>query len=91
MAPSTVFTEQWPTKWKTRRLFKTIVYSMSMDRRRKNVNGCAGVVLALNGEALEGRNMNDDCALNRSQKRCFITFYSILFYSYTLTFAMLFA
>ena len=27
--------------------------------------------------------MNNDCALNRSQKRCFMMFYSVLFvYSY---------
>ena len=48
---------------------------------RKNVNGCVGVVLAVNGEAVESRNMSNDCALNRSQKRCFITFYLIFFYS----------
>ena len=41
------------------------------------VCGCAGVVLAVNGEAAEGRNMNNDNRLNRSHMRCvkFTTFY----------------
>ena len=30
-----------------------------------------GVVLAVNGKAVEGRNMSNFCALDRSQKRCF--------------------
>ena len=63
----------------TRRLFKTVVPYKGTER--KNVNGCVGVVLAVNGEAVESRNMSNDCALNRSQKRCFITFYLIFFYS----------
>ena len=53
------------------------------------MNRCVGVVLAVNAQAVEGRNVSNDCALNRYQKRCFSTFYSILFYSYTLTFVML--
>ena len=41
------------------------------------VCGCAGVVLAVNGEAAEGRNMNNDYRLNRSHMQCvkFTTFY----------------
>ena len=41
-----------------------------------------GVVLAVKVEAVESRNMRNDCALNRSQKRCFMLFYR--FYLYTL-------
>ena len=37
-----------------------------------------GVVLAVNGEAVEGRNTSNDCALNRSQKRSFMKFYYVL-------------
>ena len=32
------------------------------------------VVLAVNVEAVEGRNLSNVCALNRSQKPCFIMF-----------------
>ena len=39
------------------------------------VCGCVGVVLAVNVEAVEGRNRSNDCALNRS--RCFTSFYFI--------------
>ena len=56
-------------------------------RERKNKHGCVGVVLAVNGETLEGRDVSDVCALNRSQTRCFTMFYSVLFHFYTLTFA----
>ena len=42
-----------------------------------------GVVLAVNVEAVEGRNISNVCALNQSHKQCFLMFYSILFvYSY---------
>ena len=41
------------------------------------VRGCVGIVLALNGEVVEGRNMSNDYALNLSQKECFTPFYSI--------------
>ena len=37
-------------------------------------------------EAVEDRNMSNDCALNRYQKRRFTTFYSVLFYFYTFSF-----
>ena len=37
-----------------------------------------GVVFAVNGEAVEGRNTSNDCALNRSQKRSFTKFYYVL-------------
>ena len=46
-----------------------------------------GVASAVNREAVDGRSNN--CALNRFQKRRFTTFYSVLFYLYTLTFFML--
>ena len=36
-----------------------------------------GVVLAVNGDSKEGRNMSNDCALNLSQKCCFTTLYSL--------------
>ena len=36
-----------------------------------------GVVLAVNGEAVGGRNMSDVCALNRPQKRCFMMSYHV--------------
>ena len=42
------------------------------------VCGCVGVVLAVNVEAVEGRNTSSVCALNRSQKRCFMIFYYVL-------------
>lgn len=32
-------------------------------------------VLAVNGEAVAGRNMGNYCAVNKSQKRCYTTFY----------------
>jgi len=38
------------------------------------VCGCGGVVLGVNGEAVEGRNISND----RSQKRCFTIFFSVL-------------
>ena len=37
--------------------------------------GREGVVLAMNGETVEGRNMSSDCVLNRSHKRCVTIFY----------------
>ena len=40
-----------------------------------------GVVWAVNGEAVEGGNVSNDCALHRSLKWCFTPFYSVLFYS----------
>ena len=40
--------------------------------------GCMGVVLAVNVEAVEGSNMSNVCALNRSQKRCLMMFYYVL-------------
>ena len=40
-------------------------------------------------EAVEGRNMCNDFAYNRSQKRCFIPFYYVLFHLHTFTFVML--
>ena len=43
------------------------------------------VVLAVNGEAVEDRNVSSDRALNPSQKR----FYSVLFYLCTFTFVIL--
>ena len=43
-----------------------------------------GEVLAVNREAVEGRNASNDCALNRSHKRRFTTLYL-----YTFTFVML--
>ena len=49
---------------------------------------CVGVVLAVNGAAVEGRNMSNDSPF-RSQKRCFTAFYSVLFYLHTFTIAML--
>ena len=42
------------------------------------VCGCVGVVLAVNVEAVEGRNTSSVCALNRSQKRGFMMFYYVL-------------
>ena len=33
--------------------------------------------LAVNIKVVEGRNMSNVCALNRSQKQCFMMFYSI--------------
>ena len=47
------------------------------------------VCVAVIGEAVEGRNMSNDCALSQSQKQCFITFYCVLIYLYALTFVML--
>ena len=38
--------------------------------------GCVGVVLAMNGELMEGRNMSDVCAFN--QPRCFMMSYHVL-------------
>ena len=46
-----------------------------------------GVVLAVNVEEVESRNMSNDCALNQSQKRCSMMFYR--FYLCTLTIAVL--
>ena len=37
-----------------------------------------GVVLAVNVKAVGGGNMSNVCALNRSQKRCFIMLDSVL-------------
>ena len=50
-----------------------------------------GVVLAVNVEAVESRNMSNVCALNRFQKRCFygVLLRSTPFYLYTLTFVAL--
>ena len=45
-------------------------------------------VLAVNGEAVEGRNMNNNSAANRLQKRCFTTV-NALFYVYTFSFVTL--
>ena len=42
---------------------------------RVTVCGCVGAALAVNVEAVEGRNRSNDCALNRS--RCFTSFYFI--------------
>ena len=42
---------------------------------RVTVYGCVGAALAVNVEAVEGRNRSNDCALNRS--RCFTSFYFI--------------
>ena len=39
------------------------------------------IVLAVNGEAMEGCNTTNDCALNQSQKWCFTTFYLYTFAS----------
>ena len=39
---------------------------------------CVGVVLAVNGDAVEGSSMSNDCALNRSRKRGFRLFYVLL-------------
>ena len=33
---------------------------------------CVGVVLTVNVKAVEGRNTSNICALNRSQKGCFM-------------------
>ena len=57
------------------------------------VCGCVGVVLVVNVEAVEGRNISNICAPNRSQQRCFM-FYDVLlrftlFYLYTLKYAVL--
>ena len=40
--------------------------------------GCVCVVLAVNGEVMEGRNMNNDCAPNLPQKQCFTHFICML-------------
>ena len=58
------------------------------------VCGGVGVVLAVNKKAVESRNTSNVCAFNRSQKGCFMMFYSIFFFSlslflYTLIFAVL--
>ena len=45
--------------------------------------GCVGIVLAVNGEVVEGRNMNNDCAPNLPQKQSFTSFCSILFVYFT--------
>ena len=34
--------------------------------------------LVVNGETVEGRDISNDCAFNRSQERCFTMFYSVL-------------
>ena len=57
------------------------------------VCGYVGVVLAVNVDSVEGRNISNICALSRSQKRCFM-FYDVLlrftlFYLYTLKYAVL--
>ena len=44
------------------------------------VCGCLGVVLAVTVKVVEGRNMSNVYALNRSQKRCFMMFYYVLFH-----------
>ena len=42
-----------------------------------------GVVLAVNGEAVDSRNTSNDCGLNRFQKRCFILgFFFCFFFFY---------
>ena len=56
------------------------------QRKQVTVSGMYGVV-AVNVKAVEGRNMSNVCALNRSQKRCFMTFFSPL-YLHTLTFVV---
>ena len=55
------------------------------------VCGYVGVVLAVNVQAMESRNMSNVFALNRSQERCFMMFYYGFtpFYLYTLTFVVL--
>ena len=42
------------------------------------VCGCVGVVLAVNVKVMESRDMTNAYALNRSQKRCCMMFYSML-------------
>ena len=34
----------------------------------------------MNGEAVQRKNMSDDCALDKSQKRCFTPFYLIVYF-----------
>ena len=41
------------------------------------VCGCVRVVLAVNIKAVESGNSTNVCAFNRSQKGCFMMFYSI--------------
>lgn len=52
-----------------------------------------GAALAVNVEAVEDRNMSNDCAHNRSQTRYFMGFFFLLrftrFYLYTLAFVLL--
>ena len=53
-----------------------MIYFLNVDVGVTVFVGCVGVVLAVNGEAVEGRNniMSNNCVLNRSQKRCFTPF-----------------
>ena len=51
-----------------------------------------GVALAVNVEAMEGRNRSNDSAHNQSQKRCFMLLFFLRFtrfYLYTLAFVLL--
>ena len=51
-----------------------MIYFFNVDVGVTVFVGCVGVVLAVNGEAVEGRNNSNNCVLNRSQKRCFTPF-----------------
>ena len=50
---------------------------------RRDCLWVCGRYFCFDGESAEGRYTSNDCALNRSQKRYYTTFTSVLFYLYT--------